>query len=97
MRTVFIAVLARTVAALPSTWNVGQEVVTSSGTIKGHAAKWPATSEVTEYLGIPYALPPVGALRFAPPQAYKSNATFTADKYVCFPRERPLTTELTVI
>jgi hypothetical protein len=83
MRAIIAAQIIVVAAALPSTWTVGQGVLTSSGVITGHAAKWPATGEVAEYLGIPYAAPPIGPLRWAPPQKYKSNGTFTADKYVC--------------
>jgi hypothetical protein len=63
-------------------WTPGQEVETQSGRVKGHVASWPSETEVSEYLGIPYAKPPVGALRFAPPVLNKSNATFIADKFV---------------
>lgn len=59
----------------------GQAVTTTSGVINGHAASWPANSSVIEFLGIPYAHPPLGELRFAPPQSYKSNESFTASKY----------------
>lgn len=67
-------------------WKVGQVVKTSSGDIQGHASS--STLSVSEYLGIPYAIPPTGPLRFAAPQAYKAehNATlFIADKYVKIP------------
>ena len=47
-----------------SGWQVGQEVSTTSGRVKGHAATWAGNEEVSEYLGIPYATPPLGALRF---------------------------------
>ena len=87
MRSIILAeLLAATGAAAQaqsSSWTVGQEVRTVSGLIKGHAAVWPVGSEVSEYLGIPYAKPPIGPLRWAPPQLYKSDASFTADKYVC--------------
>lgn len=43
---------------------------TTSGLIVGHAA--PNRSEVSEFLGIRYAEPPVGDLRFAPPQRYRA-------------------------
>jgi hypothetical protein len=65
-----------------SAWTPGQEVKTQSGLIKGHVATWPAGSGISEYLGIPYAKVPTGPLRFAPPVLNKSNATYTADKYV---------------
>lgn len=45
---------------------------TTSGLIIGHAA--PNRSEVTEFLGIRYAEPPVGELRFAPPRRYNAPA-----------------------
>jgi hypothetical protein len=61
-------------------WAVGQAVNTTSGTIVGHAAT--NTTNVSEYLGIPYAQPPIGALRFAAPQPYQSNETFIASKFV---------------
>jgi hypothetical protein len=67
-------------------WTPGQEVETQTGRIKGHEAAWPAGSGVSEYLGIPYAKVPVGALRFAPPVLNKSNGTFVADKYVRLPQ-----------
>ncbi|EAQ84499.1 hypothetical protein CHGG_08513 [Chaetomium globosum CBS 148.51] len=66
-----IALAAPLVAASacrPPKWRVGQPVQTSSGAVQGHAAS--TASEVSEYLGIPYAQPPVGALRFQPPVRY---------------------------
>lgn len=52
-------------------------VNTTSGLIIGHAA--PNRSEVTEFLGIPYALPPVGELRFAPPKRLAASAATLHD------------------
>jgi carboxylesterase type B len=57
-------------------------VGTTSGSIKGHLAAWPENSHVSEYLGIPYAAPPLGALRWAPPQKYKGNQTLLGNRYV---------------
>jgi hypothetical protein len=63
-----------------STFQVGQGVQTSSGLIVGHAAK--TATDVSEYLGIPFAQAPVGDLRFAAPQPYAGNCTITAANYV---------------
>lgn len=41
------------------------DVQTSSGLVSGHAAS--NATGVSEYLGIPFAQPPVGNLRFYPP------------------------------
>ena len=54
-------------------------VSTSSGDLKGHIAN--KGSNVTEFLGIPFAEPPVGSLRFSPPQQYKHEGVVDADEY----------------
>ena len=61
-------------------WIGSTSVNTSSGVITGHAAA--NKTDVLEYLGIPYAQPPVGQLRFAPPQSYTSFQPFNASSYV---------------
>ena len=61
-------------------FEVGQSVRTTSGLVKGKAA--PKFDQVSEYLGIPYAKPPIGKLRFAPPVAYTSSKKINATKYV---------------
>jgi cholinesterase len=66
--------------ALASAWNIGQEVNTSSGNVIGHASSW--QTEVSEYLGIRYAQPPVGPLRFAPPRPYNGTGAVEAAKFV---------------
>ncbi|KAK2047647.1 carboxylesterase [Colletotrichum somersetense] len=66
--TASCAVAASTLSA--HGWTVGQPVTTTSGRVDGHAAS--GAEEVSEYLGIPYAQPPVGALRFQPPATYNS-------------------------
>lgn len=63
----------------PTSVTVGAAVNTTSGIIIGHHA--PNATEVSEYLGIPYAQPPVGDLRFGPPLRFKSSATINASHY----------------
>ncbi|KAJ5902786.1 hypothetical protein N7495_003314 [Penicillium taxi] len=64
---------------LPNVWadhpGKHEAIRTSSGLIQGHAAS--RKREVTEYLGIPYASPPIGKLRFAVPEAYNLNVNDT--------------------
>lgn len=63
-----------------SPWEVGQTVQTSSGPVQGHVAA--NATEVSEYLGIPYAQPPVGDLRFRPPVKYTGNSTINGTDFV---------------
>ena len=55
-------------------------VETVNGPIVGHQASH--RGEVSEFLGIPYAKPPVGLLRFAAPQKYTTKGRFVASKFV---------------
>ena len=64
----------------PNHWTIGQVVHTTSGSVKGHGA--PLSPSVSEYLGIRYAQPATGKLRFAAPAAYKSSGKIPGDKYV---------------
>lgn len=61
-------------------WNSPVQIPT--GLIIGHEA--PNASDVTEYLGIPYAQPPIEDLRFAAPVAFVGDAksTFNASTFV---------------
>lgn len=61
--------------------NIGSDVETSSGTIKGHPSAW--KSKVSEYLGIPFAKPPIGELRWAPPQRFEGKGIIDAKQFVC--------------
>lgn len=60
--------------------NRNATIVTSSGRIIGHAAS--NRTKVAEYLGIPYAQPPLDTLRFEPPQKYASTALINASSFV---------------
>nr|POE82248.1 para-nitrobenzyl esterase [Quercus suber] len=60
-------------------FKVGQAVLTTSGLVHGHAAS--NATQVSEYLGIPFAQPPLGDLRFAPPEPYRSRANLSGAAY----------------
>ncbi|KAF7874913.1 hypothetical protein EAF04_002087 [Stromatinia cepivora] len=62
-----------------SNWTVGQTVQTTSGPVNGHAAL--NESQVSEYLGIPFAKPPLGHLRFAAPVVYNGTATLNGTNF----------------
>jgi cholinesterase len=66
-------------------WTVGQSVKTSSGVVSGHASGNLGLG-VSEYLGIPFAAPPIGDLRFAPPQAFVSNGSAISGDYLVCPK-----------
>jgi len=55
-------------------------VETENGRITGHRSA--KAEAVWEYLGIPYAQPPFGDLRFAVPQKYQANGSYKADSFV---------------
>ncbi|KAK9800153.1 hypothetical protein SCARD494_01946 [Seiridium cardinale] len=61
-------------------WVVGQSVNTTSGSVIGHPAS--NNTEVSEYLGIPYAQPPVDNLRWQPPVAYTGTAPINGSAFV---------------
>ncbi len=60
--------------------DVGATVETEIGPITGHPAR--NRSNVSEYLGIPYAQPPVGDLRFAAPQKLTCRTPINASAFV---------------
>ena len=75
-------------ALMAHAYEIGAIVNTTSGPVKGHASS--IRPAVSEYLGIPYAQPPIGNLRFAPAEPVNaSSSLFLADTYVC-PRITPV-------
>ena len=57
-------------------------VNTTSGSLTGQASS--QAPDVDEYLGIPYAQPPIGDLRFALPKAYEGKGKLiNATSFVC--------------
>ena len=85
----FASILSLSLAATVPVHNgahsfqVGQAVHTTSGTVIGQAA--PNLTAVSEYLGIPYAKPPVGQLRFAAPKPFVGYGKINATSYVRCP------------
>ena len=78
-----IVLLSAVTANAQSSSAVGQPVKTTSGTIVGQASSW--KRNVSEYLGVPFAAPPVGPLRWAAPQPFKGEGkTIQATKFVRF-------------
>lgn len=55
-------------------------VTTASGIVEGQIAS--DTDGVSEYLGIPYARPPVGRLRWAPPERFSGSSIIKATAFV---------------
>jgi Carboxylesterase family len=60
--------------------SIGETVQTSSGPVSGHPAT--LNNNVSTYLGIPYALPPVGNLRFMPPVKYSGSTAINGSNMV---------------
>jgi len=69
--SLFTFTLTATVAA--QGFRPGGIVQTDAGRIVGKASSW--KGQVSEYLGVPFAKPPVGTLRWEPPQAFRRAST----------------------
>lgn len=75
------AVVSTTLAATTAAAHKSHlDVVTSNGKITGHLA--PGMRNTVEFLGIPYAQPPVGGLRFAEPLPPKGKSDYIAENWV---------------
>lgn len=65
-------------------FQIGSDIRVPDGSqIGGKASKWQPT--VSEYLGIPFAQPPIGPLRWQPPLKFVGNGSTSipGHKYVC--------------
>jgi cholinesterase len=82
MRSSIFALIGVASLAQAQTWQVGQSVQTQTGKVIGKASSW--KNQVSEYLGVPFAKPPVGDLRWAAPQALDKNSSkvIEATKFV---------------
>lgn len=63
-----------------TSWAVGQTVNTTSGPVTGQAGK--SADGVSEYLGIPFAQPPTGDLRFAAPVKFAGTNPINGTTFV---------------
>ena len=81
MRTILAASLLSVASADADAFKLGQTVKTTSGDLTGQPSSW--KPQVSEYLGIRYAEPPLGKLRFNAPVAIKAaGKAVNATKYV---------------
>jgi carboxylesterase type B len=77
LSTAVLATLILKIAAAPSKSDLF--VQTSSGPVVGFYND--TAPDVRQFLGIPFAEPPLGDLRFAPPQDKRPNGTIQATKF----------------
>src|ERR1700709_2288095 len=76
-----VGALDVSVSPRAANWTGGQAVQSSSGPVSGHPAS--VNKDVSEYLGIPYAVPPVGDLRWTAPQPLNGTAPINGTSFVC--------------
>jgi len=76
----FVSLTLAAAAAAAAVQKSDFDVVTSNGKITGHLA--PGMRNTVEYLGIPYAQPPVGKLRFAAPLPLEGKTDYVAENWV---------------
>ncbi|KAJ9157899.1 Carboxylic ester hydrolase [Pleurostoma richardsiae] len=74
-----IASIFSVASAAQRNWIVGQAVSTTSGVLLGHASEF--APDVSEYLGAPFAEPPVGELRWAAPVRFSASGEFNASSF----------------
>lgn len=66
------------VTAAQQAWTPGQRVKTTSGQVVGMSS--PKVPGVSQYLGIPFAQPPVGANRWVKPLNFSTTTEIKATK-----------------
>ncbi|PWY66019.1 alpha/beta-hydrolase [Aspergillus heteromorphus CBS 117.55] len=80
------------IAALPLAGALTPNVLTVStdnGAVTGHRSV--THPEVLDFLGIPFAQPPMGNLRWEAPQKYHGNGTYVAKSFVRITQDCPYT------
>jgi hypothetical protein len=77
---VFCSLAASALVSITPAAALSYDVSTTNGKITGHLA--PGMRNTIEYLGIPYAQPPIGPLRFAAPLPPNRKSDYVASDWV---------------